>query len=74
MKIIKEPKLTTCNKTCIRCGCEFEYDCKDLISVFNINSAAYVKRIECPFCHNEMKADDKIVREFTNMFVIFKGE
>ena len=77
MKIIKEPKLTTYQKVCDRCGCEFEYNVQDVkcIQCYDYcydccKAQSYTKKIiECPFCRKSFDVERNVNEEYLNIFI-----
>lgn len=65
IKVIKHGKKPKFKKTCLNCGCEFEYEQEDLVTDYNWNltgtSLSYPRRIRrviiCPDCGERLLHD-----------------
>lgn len=59
MKILKEGVLKTATKVCNECGCEMEYNNKDLYSrnMSKMNPPIKEYYIVCPYCEKELFVD-----------------
>ena len=72
MMIIKEPELKVYKKTCDRCGCEFEYNVKDLSYVekydYRFNSFYRKRDIVCPFCQKRHDIEKEVAEEYYDLF------
>lgn len=54
-KIIKEGELPVKRAKCDYCGCEFEYDKRDVVMEREVFYGSFIKRhsVECPYCYTE---------------------